>query len=103
MNADSQPDMESLELEALDEAELLARMEGGFFSLLQSDEEYGDLFKVAAALGIKDFVRSKMGHLEKGRLLGLFGDGEQVITLFIRHAVERDLLEPDDSGSGDED
>lgn len=99
MTAETQPDNDALDLEALDEKELLARMEGGFFSLLQSEQEYGDLFKVAAALGIKDFVHSKMGHLDKGRLLGLFGDGEQVITLFIRHAVERDLLEPDDSGS----
>ena len=83
-------------LESMDADELLGRMEGGFYGLLSSDEEYSDLFKVAAAMGIKDFVNSKLGHLEKDRLLALFADGEQVITLFIRHAVEKELLEPEE-------
>jgi len=90
MTEDTAPDLGSMDVE-----ELLGRMEGGLYAMLGSGEEYADLFKVAAALGIKDFVTSKLGHLDKGRMLALFEDGEQVLSLFIRHAVEKDLLEPE--------
>ncbi|MCK9241553.1 hypothetical protein [Desulfocurvus sp.] len=85
-----------IDLGSLDAEELLGRMEGGLYALLSSSEDYADLFKVAAALGIKDFVTARLGHLDKGRLLALFEDGEQALSLFIRHAVEKGLLEPDD-------
>lgn len=90
MTEDTAPDLGSLDVD-----ELLGRMEGGLYALLNSSEDYADLFKVAAALGIKDFVTARLGHLDKGRLLALFEDGEQVLSLFIRHAVDKNLLEPE--------
>lgn len=89
---------ELADLQAMDTEELLGRMEGGFYQLLSTQEGYEDLFKLAAALGIKDFIQSKIAHLDKDRLLAMFADGEQVISLYIRHGVEKGLLEP----SGDE-
>ncbi|WP_028587271.1 hypothetical protein [Desulfocurvus vexinensis] len=91
MTEETAPDLGSLDVD-----ELLGRMEGGIYALLNSSEDYADLFKVAAALGIKDFVTSRLGHLDKDRLMVLFEDGEQVLSLFIRHAVDKNLLEPED-------
>jgi hypothetical protein len=87
---------EIADLGSMDAEELLGRMEGGIYALLNSSEDYADLFRVAAALGIKDFVTAKLGHLDRDRLMILFEDGEQVLSLFIRHAVEKGLLEPGD-------
>jgi hypothetical protein len=86
-------DENEVKLQDLDDEELLARMEGGFFSLLDGNEEYSELFRVAAALGIKQFVAERLKPYDREQLLDLFNDAEQVIHEFIRFAADRGLLE----------
>jgi len=86
-------DEQEIRLEDMDHEELLGRMEGGLFGLLDSDEEYAELFRVAAALGIKQFVAERMSGKPREDLLELFSDGEQVIHDYIQFAYDKGLLE----------
>lgn len=90
------------QLETMDMEELLARFEGGLFSLFTGDEQYADLVRVAAALGIKDFVNQRMQGKDRAELLLLFADGEEVISEFLRYAAEKGLLEVEEAGEGEE-
>jgi hypothetical protein len=77
----------------MDDEELLSRMEGGIFALLDGNEQYSELFRVAAAMGIKNFVSERMADYQRDELIALFGDGEQVIHEFIKYAANLGLLE----------
>ncbi|MBU1002864.1 MAG: hypothetical protein KKE73_10110 [Proteobacteria bacterium] len=94
---------EIMDLESLDVDELLPRLEGGLFSLFHSEEQYDDLVKIAAALGLKDFVLSKVAGRPKDEVLNLFSDGEQAITEFLDYAADKGLLERGDDEDDDED
>lgn len=86
-------DEQDIKLEEMDTEELLGRMEGGLFALLDGEEEYAELFRVAAAIGIKHFVDQRISRYSREDLLGLFGDGEQVISDYIQFAYDLGLLE----------
>lgn len=90
------PDLESLDVE-----ELLPRLEGGLFSLFHGGEQYADLVKIAAALGLKDFVNSRVAGRPKDEVLGLFSDGEQAISEFLDYAADMGLLETSDEDDED--
>ncbi len=83
------------QIDLLSQEELLSRLEGGLFSLFASEEQYVDLIKIAAALGVKNFVEQKMHGYDRAELLQMFSDGEGVISLFLQYAAEKDLLEVD--------
>jgi hypothetical protein len=87
-------DEQEIRLQDMDKDELLSRLEGGLFSLMEGDDRYGELFRVSAALGIKSFVREHMSGYGKDEIVTMFGDGEQVISEFIKHASAKGLLEP---------
>lgn len=87
---------DTVNLESLDMEELLARLEGGLFSLFTGEEQYADLVKVAAALGLKDFVANRMDGRDRDDLLAMFADGELVISEFLRYAADKGLLELDE-------
>ncbi len=80
------------ELRGLTEQELWERLEGGLFSLFDSDEEFDELLRVAAALGIKDFVHNGIEARDREEIYALFEDGEQLISEFIQFAVDKGLL-----------
>lgn len=84
---------ENAQLETMDMDELLARLEGGMFSLFTGEEQYADLVRVAAALGLKDFVNNRMQGRDRAELLLLFADGEKVISEFLHYAADKGLLE----------
>jgi len=84
---------EILDLESLDRDELLARLEGGLYSLFYGEEQYADLVKIAAALGIKDFVNQRLGDVGRDEVVELFSDGEAAISEFLQYAAEKGLLE----------
>lgn len=84
---------EILDLVTMDKDELLARLEGGLFGLFSSEEQYADLVKIATALGIKDFVNTKLADRPKDELLEMFSDGEAAISEFLHHAADKGLLE----------
>ena len=92
---------ETVQLEALDMDELLARLEGGMFSLFTGDEQYADMVKIAAALGLKDFVETRMRGRDRTELLPMFADGEQVISEFLQHAANKGLLEVQEEAEED--
>lgn len=89
---------ESTQLDTMEMEELLARLEGGLFSLFTGDEQYADLVRVAAALGLKDFVANRMRGRDRAELLLLFADGEKVISEFLRYAADKGLLEVEEAG-----
>ncbi|BBD07255.1 hypothetical protein [Desulfovibrio ferrophilus] len=84
---------EIMDLASLDMDELLPRLEGGLFALFHSEEHYADLVKIATALGLKDFVTSKVAGRSKEEVLGLFSDGEEAISEFLHYAADKGLLE----------
>ncbi|WP_461211190.1 hypothetical protein [Desulfocurvus sp. DL9XJH121] len=84
---------ETVNLESLDTEELIGRLEGGLYSLFMGDEQYADLVKVAAALGLKDFVANRMQGRDRAEVLLLFADGEQIISEFLGYAADKGLLE----------
>lgn len=86
-------DDQDIRLQDLDDEELLARMEGGMFALLDGNDEYSELFRVAAAIGIKQFVAERLATYQRDQILALFNNGEQVIHEFIQHAAQLGLLE----------
>lgn len=93
---------ENVDIQQMDLDELKQRLEGGLYALFSSEEEYADLFKVSAALGLKDFVQNSLGDKDREAFLAMFADGEQAISEFVQYASKKGLLEFADDDEDDE-
>lgn len=84
---------ERTELEAYSKEEILDCFEGALFEHVTEGSELPELAQMTVALGIRDFVASKLAVKGKDELIDLFLDGDSAVVELVDHAADRGLLE----------
>ncbi|GAB6175402.1 hypothetical protein JCM16814_02930 [Desulfobaculum senezii] len=84
---------ERAELEALSHEELLDCFEGALFEHVTEGKEFPEMVEMTIALGIRNFVATRLAPQQDADIIDLFLDGDRAVVELVDHAAELGLLE----------